>query len=317
MRVFISHATEDKPRVLAIVEPLSRFVSPWLDTRELVLGESLDDELRHAVVEESHAFVVFLSRTSLRKPWVATETGWALDHERSLRRRKRSFVMPVLLEPLDLAGAAPPFDRLQAKLHLGAFDASAEGHAETSRRLGEYLFQWASEWMDVVEPQGGGNRRFVARLREDLLAFKTVAYDLHAACDVPLSRLATDRAAFDHFVAVKDRYHAFTAEFVPRLAGLAEEVLQRFGRALGDRFGDLAAFVERDVYQGAAFALNDAVVAALNRWDAVLAADAQATAAADARRAEVVSTLKRVLDDLGDRSTAFVERLQDRLLDDA
>ncbi|MCU0929542.1 MAG: toll/interleukin-1 receptor domain-containing protein [Burkholderiaceae bacterium] len=316
MRVFISHATEDKPRVLAIVEPLARFVSPWLDTRELVLGESLDDELRHAVVEESHAFAVFLSTTSLRKPWVATETRWALDHERTLRRRKRSFVMPVLLEPLDLAAAPPPFDRLREKLHLSVFDDSADGHAAASRRLGEYLFQWASEWMDVVEPQGGGNRRFVARLREDLLAFKTAAYDLHAICDVPLARLATDPVAFARFVEVKDRYHAIASEFMPRLPGLADEVLQRFGRNLGDRFGDLAAFVEREIYQGAAFAVNDAVIAALNRWDAVLAPDPKACAAADARRAEFVATLKRALDALGDHSTAFVDRLQDRLLDD-
>jgi hypothetical protein len=317
MRVFVSHATEDKPRVLAIVEPLRRFVTPWLDTRELGLGESLDDEIRHAVVEESHAFVVFVSATSLRKPWVATETGWALDHERALRRRKRSFVMPVLLEPVALDTAPPPFERLHAKLHLTAFDATPRGDAETAQRLGEYLFQWASEWIDVVEPQGGGNRRFVARLREDLLAFKTAAYDLHAACDLPLPRLATDEAAFAHFVATKDRYHRLATEFMPRLAGLADEVLQRFGRGLGDRFGDLAAYLERDIYQGAAFALNDAVVASLNRWDAVLSADAAATTAADARRAEATAALKRALDELGERSTDFVDRLQDRLLDEA
>lgn len=295
MRFFISHATEDKPRVLAIVEPLTHLVSPWLDTRELGLGESLDDELRRAVVEESHAFVVFLSHTSLRKAWVATETGWALEHERALRRRKRGFVMPVLLEPLALADAPPPFERLHDKLHLPAFDAGAAGVQAASRQLGDYLFRWASEWMDVVEPQGGGDRRFVARLREDLLALKTLAYELCAWCDLSLVRLAGEPEAFERFVAAKDRYNAFTAEFMPRLPGLAHEVLQRFGRGLGDRFGDLVAFVERDLYQGAAFAVNDGVVAALNRWDAVLQHDAGALAQAEQRRGGVVVALRRVI----------------------
>lgn len=317
MRVFVSHATEDKPRVLALVEPLAHLVTPWLDTRELGLGESLDDELRRAVVEESHAFAVFLSTTSVRKPWVATETGWALEHERTLRRRRRSFVMPVLLEPLVLEHAPAPFDRLRDKLHLAAFDASPAGVQAASRQLGEHLFRWASEWMDVVEPQGGGNRRFVARLRESLLGFKRVAYELHAACDLPLARLAGDTAAFAHFVAAKDRYNAFTDEFMPQLPALADEVLQRFGRSLGDRFGNLATFIEREVYQGAAFAVNDAVVAALNRWDAEFAADAAATARADAHRAEVVAGLRRVLDELGTRAADVVERVQDRLLDEA
>ena len=128
MRVFVSHATEDKPRALAITAALPAHVQAWLDIHEIGLGQTLDDEIRHAL-QDSHVFLVFASKVALTKPWVAIETGWPLAHE---RQADRTFVLPVLLEPgLDLKARGRRSTRSPSGSHLLAPDA-----ARRHRRVG-------------------------------------------------------------------------------------------------------------------------------------------------------------------------------------
>ena len=79
MRVFISHAWQDKPLALALAQ-LPDFVDVWVDVRELLGGQSLDPTIVRAI-EDSHVFIVLVSRTSLGKAWVAKEVEWALARE--------------------------------------------------------------------------------------------------------------------------------------------------------------------------------------------------------------------------------------------
>lgn len=306
MRVFVSHATEDKPRVLAITAALPAHVRAWLDIHEIGLGQRLDDEIRHAL-EDSHVFLVFASRVALAKPWVATETGWALARE---RQADRAFVLPVLLEDgLDLKGCGAPFDALADRLHLQAFDADPAADAASAARLAGYLFHWLSDWIDAAEPEGGGNRRFVAQIEQNLVEFKTRLFELHAILSWPLDVLVTRPDALAMLIDSKDRYNAFTEAFIPRLALMLDEVRERFGPVVARVYGRLAEFVERDVYRGAAYALND-IIESINAYETSLRGDAAAFAAAEARRAERVAALKPVLAELNRESSEFIGLLQ-------
>ena len=306
MRVFVSHATEDKPRVLAITAALPAHVQSWLDIHQIGLGDSLDDEIRHAL-EDSHVFLVFASKVALTKPWVANETEWALAHE---RQTDRVFVLPVLLEAgLDLKARGAPFDALAERLHLQAFDADAAADAAASARLAGYLFHWVSDWIDTIEPEGGGNRRFVAQLEQNLVEFKTRLFELHAILAWPLEVLVTRPDATQLLIQSKDRYNAFTEAFIPRLARTTDEVRERYGPVVTKVYVRLAEFIEHDVYRGAAYALND-VIKSINAYETELRDDAAAFAAAEARREERVAALKPVMAELSRESSEFIGLLK-------
>lgn len=306
MRVFVSHATEDKPRVLAITAALPAHVQAWLDIHEIGLGQRLDDEIRHAL-EDSHAFLVFASRTALAKPWVAIETEWALAHE---READRAFVLPVLLEvALDLKARGAPFDVLAERLHLQAFDAGAAADAAAAARLAGYLFHWLSDWIDAAEPEGGGNRRFVAQIEQNLVEFKTRLFELHAILSWPLEVLVTRPDALQLLIASKDRYNAFTVAFIPRLVRTTEELRERFGPVVARVHVRLAEFIQHGVYHGAAYALNDAIES-INTYETSLRDDAKAFAAAEGRRAERVGALEPVLAELSRECSEFIGLLQ-------
>lgn len=306
MRIFISHATEDKPRVLAITAALPAHVQSWLDIHEIGLGASLDGEIRHAL-EDSHAFLVFASRVALTKPWVATETQWALARE---RQSDRVFVLPVLLEAgLDLKARGAPFDALHERLHLPAFADDAAADAAAAGRLADHLFHWLSDWIDAAEPEGGGNRRFVAQIEQNLVEFKTRLFELHAILAWPLEVLVTRADALALLVESKDRYNAFTDAFIPRLARTTDEVRERFGPVVARVHVRLAELIQRDVYHGAAYALND-VVESINAYESSLRDDPAAFAAAEMRRAERVAALKPVMAELNRESSEFIGLLQ-------
>jgi TIR domain len=94
MRVFISHAWEDKPLALALAQ-LPDFIDAWVDVRELLGGEKLDPTIITAI-EDSHVFIVLISRISLAKAWVAQEVNWAMARE---AQKDRVFVLPVVWRP--------------------------------------------------------------------------------------------------------------------------------------------------------------------------------------------------------------------------
>jgi hypothetical protein len=103
-RVFLSHASPDKPLVQAVADALARRgVVAWLDIHDLHPGLDLTRALAQAIRE--HTLVVaFLSEDSLRSPWVDDELAVALDQEQATRDSTQpAVVVPVFLgEPLHL-----------------------------------------------------------------------------------------------------------------------------------------------------------------------------------------------------------------------
>lgn len=72
-KVYLAHATEDKPMVRPIAEYLmAHGVEVWFDEWDIEAGESLRQEMEGGLGWMTH-FVVILTPTSITKPWVARE----------------------------------------------------------------------------------------------------------------------------------------------------------------------------------------------------------------------------------------------------
>jgi hypothetical protein len=304
MRVFISHAWQDKPLALALAK-LPDFVDVWVDVRELLGGQTLDPTIVRAI-EDSHVFVVLVSRISLAKVWVAKEVEWALRRE---AQKDRVFVLPVLIEPgIDFTTCEPPFAAFAERLYIDASDTSESGLGKSRAAIGLTLFHWASDWLEHMEPRGDSNHLFAEALETDLAEYQTRLFAVKAALAWPLPTLVQDDAVA-HLVKVKDEYNAFTERFMPRLTEADGEIRQRFGLSAQRGFARLVTFIRNEVFHGAAFALND-VIESINAFDAVLSKDAAALTAAEQRRTERVLALEPVMTELVERTADYLDTLR-------
>lgn len=106
MKVFLSHASEDKKLVEQVLIRLqTRFpdIQGWLDKYEIFGGDDLIEKI-HAGITHSDKFLIFLSPNSVDKPWVRTELRKALSDE--ISGIKPEFIIPI---KLGYISQFPPF----------------------------------------------------------------------------------------------------------------------------------------------------------------------------------------------------------------
>jgi hypothetical protein len=142
LRVFLCHASQDKPVVRDLYKKLAAepWIDPWLDEEELLPGQDWNLEIEKAV-ESSDAVIVCVSSTSITKEgYVQKELRKVLDI--ALEKLEGAiFVLPVRLDDCDLprqlrdrqvldyfpkAKQAAAYDKLIAALkirkdHLGLY----------------------------------------------------------------------------------------------------------------------------------------------------------------------------------------------------
>lgn len=83
MKLFISHASEDKPDfVRPLVEALKQYYEVWYDEVNLRVGQSLREEIDKGL-RESDVGVVVLSQNFFRKGWTKAELDGLLDAQLS------------------------------------------------------------------------------------------------------------------------------------------------------------------------------------------------------------------------------------------
>ena len=145
MRVFVSHAWEDKPLALELAR-LPPFIHPWVDVRELLGGQQLDPTIIEAI-EDSHVFLALISKISVGKRYVAKEVAWALERE---AKKDRVFVLPVMLEPgLDFAKLRKPYKQLASRLFVSATERGEAGMADPAADIDRLAVETAAE-LDAV-----------------------------------------------------------------------------------------------------------------------------------------------------------------------
>ncbi len=301
MRLFLSHATEDKAFVRSLHERLPGHVRVWLDVDQLYAGHELGEELRRAILDENDFVVVFISPQSLRSDWVAQELTWALEVEADIGR---PFVVPVFLSGTpDAPPEGSAFAPLWQRIYMRCPDDAAAGAAT----LASQLFALASEWIETAG--GNSRRRFIDRLRRDLTRFKDDAYLMLAAMGAPIEVLATREEAHAHFARATADYVQFSAGFVARKDGLREQIHKLFGGYLAAEAEKLLSFIEQKVYRGRIYELN-AVVDAVNGFEATLRHDAVARAAAESDKAARLAAARKALEQMTRRSLDLLAMLE-------
>ncbi len=112
LRVFLCHASQDKPRVRGLYQRLKseEWISPWLDEEDLLPGQDFDLEIYKAI-RDADAIIICLSSVSVAKEgYVNREVRRALD----IADEKPEGTIYVI--PLRLDDCNPSFERLR-KLH--------------------------------------------------------------------------------------------------------------------------------------------------------------------------------------------------------
>ena len=95
-KVFISHASEDKPRfVTEFAKKLrAKGVDAWLDKWEMLPGDSLVDKIFEEGIKSAEVFLIVLSKHSVDKLWVKEE----LNASFVKRVSKNCKIIPVVID---------------------------------------------------------------------------------------------------------------------------------------------------------------------------------------------------------------------------
>jgi DeoR/GlpR family transcriptional regulator of sugar metabolism len=139
MKVFFSHSSKHKPLVREVLHYLPDHIRPWIDEKELLIGESISRSIRDAIAVDTDFVVLFVDLSSATSAWVKRELEWALEHERHLGR---TFVVPVVLEPQGWELIEPASFR--ERKYLSCVDFSEEGIRSLANGLVSHLFAWVS-----------------------------------------------------------------------------------------------------------------------------------------------------------------------------
>jgi hypothetical protein len=86
VKIFLSHASESKPLVRRLTEPLPPHVSIWLDRDMMGPGQKFGSRIQAAIDRECDFVLVFIDEHALASEWVRRETALALERQVALQR---------------------------------------------------------------------------------------------------------------------------------------------------------------------------------------------------------------------------------------
>jgi hypothetical protein len=161
IRVFLCHASQDKPAVRGLYKRLNGegWIDPWLDEEKLLPGQDWEVEIRKAV-READAIVVFISNHSKTKEgFVQKEIRFALDIADE-KPEGTIYIIPARLEECDLPDRlkrwhwvnlydTKGFNRLLASLQRRADALDLEVTPERKSWL-ERFFKYLGERKEII-----------------------------------------------------------------------------------------------------------------------------------------------------------------------
>jgi hypothetical protein len=111
LRVFLCHASDDKPRARDLYGRLKKIavIEPWLDEENILPGQDWDREIRTAIADSDLIIVCLSSRSVNKEGYVQREILIALN-QADEKPEGTIFVVPIKLEDCDVP---PPLRRWQ------------------------------------------------------------------------------------------------------------------------------------------------------------------------------------------------------------
>ena len=279
MKIFLSHASENKALVRRLVEPLPPHVSVWLDRDAMAPGQRFGPRIEAAIRRDCDFVLLFIDEHALVSDWVQREATLALQRQQALQR---AYVLPVLLHDVGARMKVLGIDPEQM-LYLDATDHSDEGLKCAAQTLAEELFKHCSMLVETL--RSADRRLMLDELADEITEFKQVAFRWQASMGNSLAVLSVNQAAFDHVRESVEAYNAVCERFIPRLALHRDRITAawRDRRSLCEDVRSVLASVENDVYRGAMFRLNE-VIESIHRLDAAGGASADEVLGLDAEK---------------------------------
>jgi len=131
LRVFLCHASQDKPAVRELYKKLAseKWIEPWLDEENLLPGQDFDLEIYKAA-RDADAIIICLSKISVAKDgYVNKEIRRALDAADE-KPEGAIYIIPLRLDDCN-----PSFERLKKIQWLDYFTSTAHEKLTRSLRL--------------------------------------------------------------------------------------------------------------------------------------------------------------------------------------
>lgn len=308
MKIFLSHASESKPLVRRLTEPLPPHVAIWLDRDMMAPGQRFGPRIETAIRRECDFVLVFIDEYALASDWVKRETGLALERQTALQR---TYVLPVLLQDVGSRMTELGIDP-EEMLYLDATDRSEPGIAASARTLADELFKHCSVMIESL--RDADRRQLLEALAAEATEFKQAAFMWQAFMGNSLSVLTTQQAAFDHVVRTLADYNRVADRFIPRLALHRDRITSawRNQRSLCNDVRDVLASIENDVYRGAMFRLNE-VIEMIHRVDAAGGAPADEIARLDAEKDRLTDAARTALERMSAATTELIADLEREL----
>ena len=252
MKIFLSHASQSKPLVRRLTDPLPPHVERWLDQDELATGQKFAQHIESGLRNDCDFLIVFIDEAALDSEWVRREVGIGLQRQRDLQR---PFVIPVLLGevPGRMHEIGLPADEW---LYLDARDCSDPGLAASAAALQAELFKHASELVERLRT--ADRRALIDGFAAELAEFEQVAFRWVASMANRIDVLIAVPASQDHIRECLAAYNAVADRFIPRLPAHRDRLSAawRDRRSLCNHIAALIDLVEDGVYRGALFDLN-------------------------------------------------------------
>lgn len=129
-RLFISYSHADRAQILPLASYLDHLgAEVWLDTKKLAAGEVIVEAVSNAI-SNADAYLVAISPSSARSPWVRHELNVALTLETTKGRPK---VLPVLLAEADIPSS------LAGRVYVDISTGLATGRESIQRFFNEHF----------------------------------------------------------------------------------------------------------------------------------------------------------------------------------
>jgi len=308
MKIFLSHASESKPLVRRLTEPLPPHVAIWLDRDMMAPGQRFGPRIETAIRRECDFVLVFIDEYALASDWVKREAALALDRQLALQR---TYLLPILLRDVGPRMRELGIDP-EEMLYLDATDSSDQGIAASARTLADELFKHCSVMIESL--RDADRRQLLEALAAETIEFKQAAFMWQSSMGNSLAVLTTHLAAFDHVRDCIASYNRVADRFIPRLALHRDRITSawRNQRSLCNDVRDVLASIENDVYRGAMFRLNE-VIEMIHKLDSEGGAPAPEIARLDAEKDRLTDAARTALERMSAATTELIADLEREL----